>query len=369
MKLRVLTGCLLLNFVAGYAGNQAEDFLDQELGTQTSLLGDEQALEETGDFDDNLLDQRANDEESSPDLVELESEYDFNMPNTLDTLGFDDSGNWVEKRVYWERAEEAYGKLRDTNVQVSQEQLQYFAMRNEVDKQLSANRYELGLNELELTKVLDYLLGILEQTEQNHDQAAKDDFKVTILDNQDQLLLLQASLAQLTQVDSDLDSVVIKAIDQVQKSNEYERKAWEDFKQIGRVLNDESARKLYYQVISYRKNIKLILNYLKTDLKRTFESLISKMRAQLSQIQKITNELKDAGIDLKYELKSLNQGQIYRKDIGKEVDASSDQVDQKPSKSKDKSGFWFIILDSLNFLWQVILWLPKKLLGLFGLKF
>lgn len=373
MRLQLLIGCVLLNFVAGYAGNQdAEQLVDD---TSVDL---DQALDQDPDPEivswsqedqaEQIADSDADD--ASEQAAELASEYDsdFNMPSTLDTLGFDDSGNWVEKRVYWERAEEAYGKLRAINAQVSQEQLQYFGMRNEVDKQLTAGRCELGLNEAELAKVLDYLLGVL-QAAQNQVQADKNDFKVTLLDNQDQLLLLQTSLEQLAQFDTDLDSVVVKAIDQVQKSNEYERKAWEDFKQIGRVLNDESARQLYYQVASYRKNSKLILKYLKTDLKNSFENLIARLKAKLSQIKKITGELKDAGIDLKYELKALDQDRIYNKDGAKLADTSEEDVKPASQKAKSKTGFWSVVFDSLGLLWQLILWLPRKILGLFGLKF
>jgi len=377
MRLQILIWCLLLNFAVSYAENQTEksSFEDDAVFLQDQEHEDDQQLDQDPDQVENLdsvdsqLDEQE-DEQAVPADVELESEYDhdLSMPNTLDTLGVDDSGNWVEKRVYWERAEEAFGKIININAQVSQQQLQYFGTRNDVDKQLDIDRCELGLNESEFTKVLDYLLDIL-QLDQNQNEANKNDFKITVLDNQDQLLLLQTSLQQLKQLDSDMDSVIIKVIDQVQKCNEYERKAWEDFKQIGRVLNDESARKLYYQVASYRKNSKLILNYLKTDLKNSCESLISRVKIKLSQIKKITSELKDAGIDLKYELKALDQDQAYRKDLGQLVDKSEEKIQPQEHKPKNKSGFWAVFLNSLQTLWQLILWLPRKILGLFGMKF
>jgi len=368
MRLQVLIGCILLNFVVVFAQDQEDDMSVEDIVLQD---GEQELVDHKLDEVGNVSLENPEDQD---DLAGLQSEHDhgFNMPDTLDTLGFDDSGNWVEKRVYWERAENAYGKLRDTNTQVSQEQLQYFGARNEVDKQLAADHCELGLSKSELTKVLDYLLGLLE-VPQDHghvDQKTNtNDFKLTVLDNQEQLLLLQTNLEQLAQLDSDLDSVIIKAIDQVQKCSEYERKAWEDFKQIGRVLSDESARKLYYQVVSYRKNSKLILNYLKNDLRTSFENLISRVKAKLNQIKKITSELKDAGIDLKYELKALEQDQIYRKDRVQLADTSQNERKSESAKSKKQSGFWGIFLDSLQGLWQLILWLPRKLLGLFGVKF
>ena len=298
------------------------------------------------------------------DELAQELEVEASMPKTLNTLGVDDSGNWVLKRVWWEKAEQAFGKARALNSQIPELQAEYFSARNEVDKQLDAGKRALGLAILDVTKVVTRLLGMLgNEGIAELDGAKGGSFKGTILENKAKLEELQLHVDHLTKFDNDMDSVIVKVIDQVQKCNDYEAKAWEDFKQIGRVLNDEMAKKLYYQVVNYRKNIKLILNYLRTDLKASFEGLVTHSKAELDEIKRVVGELRDGGVDLVYELKAVDEGVMYPE--------KSDQDKQEPEAKKIKkaTGLWGVIIDTLKILSNIILWLPRKIFSLFGIKF
>lgn len=385
MRLLFLNLFLLINLMTNCSDQLVDQIEDDDLENHDLEKIQEPDLDQEQAYDlEGLLDQKASmkktevSQQIEPDDLDEQVLYQqeldkqelglSKMPNTLNTMGFDDSGNWVEKRVYWERAEQAFGKVMALNAQVVQEQLQYFAMRNEADKQLDAGRCELGLNANDFNKVLDRLLSLLE-SDSNLTKNKQDNFKATVLEHKDQLLLLQNDLSELAQLDSDLDNVIMKVIDQARKCNEYEAKAWDDFKHIGRVLNDETAKKLYYQVVNYRKNSKLILNYLRVDLKKAFNLLVDRSKNKLAEIKKAAQELKEAGIDFAYELKALDNDLIYRTDRHDSSKEDEHEVKNESKKTKKPVGFWGALVDSLQFLWEIILWFPRKLFGLFGIKF
>ena len=286
------------------------------------------------------------------------------MPKTLNTLGQDDSGNWVLKRVWWEKAEKVFGTIMSYNSQVSDQQMNYFGARNDVDKQLDEGKRKLNLSLLDISKVISYLLGLVGSETVSEADEAGNSFKGTVLENKEKLESLQADIELLHKLDEDLDSVIVKVIDQTHKCSDYEAKAWEDFKQIGRVLNDMKAKELYGQVVNYRKNIKAVLSYLQNDLKSSFDALMAQAKNKISDIEKVTKELHSGGIDLVYELKAMDEG------VSVAGDTADDQDEEPaPKKSKKASGIWAVVLKSLKSLLDALLWLPRKFMGLFGVKF
>lgn len=339
MTLPILSLCLLFN-VALYAHD-------------LSVEPDDQVVE-------NLPELREQDEQQPSESQEV----DVLMPNTLNTLGADDSGNWVLKRVWWEKAEGVFGKIMALNLQISQQQMEYFGVRNEIDKELDGRKRELVLTLDEFEKTITHLLGLVETAESLGELDLKNDsFRASVLEHQDQLIKLRDDISKLIKLDSEMDNAVIKVIDQVQKCNDYEARAWEDFKQIGRVLNDELAKNLYYQIVNYRKNIKMILRYLKTDLHTSFEGLMARAVTLLEEIKKTVVQLRENGIDLVYEAKMIHEGARYSDQANQIEEQSS------PKKSSKKSGIWGGVLNILGMLKNLVLWLPRKLFGLFGIKF
>lgn len=398
MRLYILNLGLLFSFTAWANGDQIkeapanlldQDKLDQENGlvkldlddigehelnvkvSQDVAVGEreELAVPELIDGSENLdLDDIG---EHEPDVMVSHDVADYDekpnlMPDSLNTIGVDDSGNWVQKRVSWEKAEQEFGKAMALVAQVIQQQLVYFSARNEIDKQLDAGKCALSLNMADLTKTVSHLLNMTEILDINIgklDNSQKNSFRANILENKDHLLALKADLDRLIQLDVDMDNVIIKVIDQVQKCSEYEAKAWEGFKQIGRVLSDDTAKTLYYQVANYRKNIKLVLNYLKIDLKLAFDGLIESSKLKLTDVSKNITVLHDNGIDLAYEFKALNEGPIL---LDQQMESA--QTKTEPKKLPKAPGMWGTVMHIFKTLWDIVLWLPRKMLGLLGIK-
>lgn len=284
------------------------------------------------------------------------------MPKTLNTVGSDDSGNWVLKRVWWEKAEDAFGQVMVYNSQVVDQQLDFFAARHDLEKQLEQAHRKLGLTQDELVKIVDHLLGMLNAQGDNLPETGANQFRNTVADNKEKLVALQVDLSLMQKIDADLDSLMLQVVDQAQKCADYESKAWVDFKQIGRVLNDHKAQELYYQVESYQKNVQLVLQYLKTDLKNSFEKYGKQALQKLDKIDQLIQELRDAGIDLSYEFKAMNEG------TGK-LPIEAQPVAPTAKKPVKSTGIFGMFMNILSSLWNLLLFLPRKLLGLVGIKF
>jgi len=356
MTLQILSLWLLFSFaINANDQEQDEEMLDEQPVESAAFYPDYQDPEP-------MLFAQDLDQIPQPVLEPLPLEDEISMPETLDTLGTDDSGNWVLKRVWWEKAEKAFGKVIALTSQISQQQIEYFSARNEIDKQLDSGKRDLILNLPDLSNVISHLLKKLDYEEDLAVlDAKKDSFTGTILENREALMALQASIEQLLKLDSDMDNIIIKVIDQVQKCNDYEANAWQDFKEIGRVLSDDLAKKLYYQVVGYRKNIKLILAYLTTDLKATFENFMAHSVAKLDEIKLSVQILREGGIDLAYESKIMQEGANYTPE-------NSSQEEPAPKKAPKKAGLLGAFINALKMLGNLLLWLPRKLLGWVGIK-
>ncbi len=294
------------------------------------------------------------------DLATDSEAADDLMPATLNTLGEDDSGNWVLKRVWWEKAEDAFGHIMAYNSQVQDQQQLFFSARHDLEKQLEVDRQKLGLPLEDLVKVVDHLLVMAGQAGNNLPENVSNQFVNTVVDNKSKLVALQAELNLMQKIDADQDSLMLQVVDQVQKCADYESKAWVDFKQIGRVLDDHKAQDLYQHVDSYQKNIQVVLKYLKGELYSVFTKYSQHATQKLISIDKMMQDLKGAGIDLGYEFKAMAEGAVQ---------APQPEVQKVAPKPVKSAGVWGMLANILSSLINLLLFLPKKLLGLVGIKF
>jgi hypothetical protein len=148
---------------------------------------------------------------------------------------------------------------------------------------------------------------------------------------------LKRDLEILESQDALIEDALTELINQINKSREYERKAWSDFKEIGRVLNDKKAKVLFYQIDASLKNVQNILNYAKGDLNNFFDTILSRAKSLLDSISAQVNSLSKEGLNLKEKFEE------YKKlDEQKEQESKKRKEDIEKSektKSKKKKGW------------------------------
>lgn len=281
-------------------------------------------------------------EPAKPEAVspepELETESEEEQLN-LDTIDSEERrGNWVRKRVYWERAAKVYESISGQLQDVAGMSPRYFQKRTELDRDL--NKFYvtegIGLGELKelITTSLEGLEDVQKQRgsldEESRDLAAKLQNKEKALKRLDQQVDIVLA------IDKALDEDLIMLEKQIGQARGYERQAWDAFKEISRELSDKRARSIYYSMRTMKKNVGSIDEYLSGALDDHFNQLIKMARDRVSEIQKSISELRTEGIDLRSYAKKLTQTESCPLQTNEE--SSEHEDEEMPQKQESYIG-------------------------------
>jgi regulator of replication initiation timing len=240
-----------------------------------------------------------------------------------------EGGNWVQKRIWWEQAEAAFAQLTADNNQILQIQADYFKQRIIVEKQLNTILCDLNVSRADLVSFIDKLLEFTSTvpnvatvaadkssatvSQSGHDKSVSDHKNSSGNQRLKKLAILQqvglenikTYLTNLKLIDDALDQVLVELNKQIELCQDYEKQAWDDFKEIGRILNDKKAKALFYQVDGYQKNVQKILDYVTGPLKKFFDDQVTKTKKNCEDLAQELKQLAAGGLDLRIELDIL----------------------------------------------------------------
>lgn len=216
----------------------------------------------------------------------------------LDTVDLEDpQGNWLFKRVWWERAEQKYEKIRSVVTQIMEQRSGFFTKRSDLDKNVLDPFYiSIGfkLGEL-LQKINDSIESLKSQTEL---QPADTKNFEALQENKKELENLRNDVEKVVKQDEAVDKALLQFVDQINKLRHYEQQAWQDFKDIARVLDDKKARELFYKIDNAWQNIQKVQEYVEQTFTSSFEALVADVSKQIERIKSNVAELKERGIIL-----------------------------------------------------------------------
>lgn len=270
----------------------------------------------------------------------------------IDTVNVESaSGNWLLKRIWFERAQEQYEVIRGLFDKVLEARLVFFAKRTELDRSLFDPFYmNIGIGQGELLEILGRLLQDLEEVRkvQGALTAEENVLYETVEQEKATLQQLQKEVTGVTEIDSAIEMAIAQLIEQVNVCRGYEKQAWETFKEIGRQLSDKKARELYYVMETYRKNSTDIVTYLQQDFARYMQELERVAHEHIERILATVAELKKKDIDFKQQALRLE-----RKRQGKEVkEIAEEEVEV------EEPGFvgrvWATMVDAVSSLMQMV---------------
>lgn len=229
----------------------------------------------------------------------------------IDTIHLPDpQGNWLFKRIWWEKAEKRYEKIRKYVDSVFESRPEFFIKRADIDKNILAPFYlEIGFGQGELKRIVDQLLDHLEQARSRKDGLTAEERKAIDALQQEENTLKQIRMdiegiaTACDQLDEDVN-VLFGLIKQVRG---YDREAWNSFKEIAVVLSDTKARELYYQMGNNIKNITNIQAYIRLEFTKHFNSLEAMVADKVGNVQELVEQLLDKGFDLREQLDQLNK--------------------------------------------------------------
>lgn len=306
---------------------------------------------------------------------------------SLDTLDLDAGGNWLNKRYWYEKAQELFGEIREAVVQVIDSRNDFYKEVSTIGKQLDDFYDTFSFDQGQVEQVLkDALQEIGLFREQRGDLSEKErSLKQSILLEQKAIEQFGALLKNIHTIDQTIEDTFGKALAYIDTTRKYEAEAWESFKAIGHELDDKKAETEFYKMESYLKNVQQAQDYLHHKLLPYLQNdLIAKARTQMDAMKTSFKTLQDKNIDI---VKILN-GE-YAKDIETEKQRLKDsaqkeaqekaQKEQEQKKKKPIEPQWYeqygesmegflhwmhnllcLILDLLNQAWCFVMYYAKE---------
>ncbi len=253
--------------------------------------------------------------ESAPVEAEKLFDVDFEEVDPEASIGFDTlglekpSGNWLFKRIWWEKAEARYEKIRGLVDQVMDLRMQFLAKRSEVDNKILDPFYiEQSINQGQLEEIVGFLINELKRERERDKSLSPQERQLyeTLAAEKRSLEQLRLDVESIRTIDIALDDALTALMQQVNACRSYENKSWELFKDIAKVLDHEQARTLYYNMNTYLDNIKNIHSYLKNTFSQHFDGLITTIQQNITRIKTTMSALQEKGVNLRQQMITIS---------------------------------------------------------------
>jgi hypothetical protein len=259
----------------------------------------------------------------------------------LDTTEVDGGGNWLNKRIWYQKSQAIFDEIRAMVSTVGDIRIQFSDEVNAIGKKIDSfwetvdyNKGQLDDKFKEILTMLDTeqkMLGDLSPDERNLQTAIKQE--LTVIDQ------IGKDIKAIHEVDDKIDQTLMQAFKTIDECRVYETKAWDSFKAIGKELDDKKARNLYYQMDNYKQNIDQKNNYLKSTLLPYLHNvLVAKVEMNISKINDAVEKLKAKGIDLE-KIMSKSQDddiiQLHAREKSTADIAVKKALEEEQAKSKE----------------------------------
>jgi hypothetical protein len=217
-------------------------------------------------------------------------------------------GNWLYKRIWWEKAERLYEKTKQMADRILESRLGFYARRTDIDRMLQEFYVNIGLQQGELLEAINFYNK--EDTEIPNQELSETEKTVitTIAEQKKNLQALQGATVAISKIDNALDDALMKLSEQLNLVKQYEQQSWQAFKEINKELNDKKARELYYAMDTFWKNINTINSYLTDPFSKYFDQLTQKLQQDIESVKMTVQLLSQKGINLKTQFDHLTNG-------------------------------------------------------------
>lgn len=242
----------------------------------------------------------------------------------IDTVDLEEpQGNWLFKRMWWQRAQTQYEKIKAAIDTVMDSRIAFFDKRTDLDKHVFDPFYmDIGIGRGVLEELIDNVLSQIDQerTKQGELSLEEREFLAKLTAQKADLEQLKSDVQKINTIDVAVDDAITMLIKQINAARNFEKKAWQDFKSIAQELNDKKARELYYGMTTYWQNINDIASYIQGPFSQYFDALGSSAHDQIQKVTDMTSSLKEKGIDFKKHWQEL-QDKLLKSQEEKEYES------------------------------------------------
>lgn len=224
-------------------------------------------------------------------------------PSGIDTVDVKEpEGNWLFKRIWWEKSKEVYGKIRERVDKIVESRMHFFRERVKLDREVLDPFYvDMGLDQGALKESVDHLLGLFKKDLDEDgalSPAAREKY-AALQEEKAAITKLSESINSVRDLDKKLDDALEKLMNQINLARSYESDAWNYLNQIAEELNDKKAREYYYIIASLWRNVKEIGNYIQGPFAQHFIQLAQASVQSVKSIKSIADVLQQKGFALK----------------------------------------------------------------------
>ncbi len=282
----------------------------------------------------------------------------------IDTVDIaEPSGNWLFKRVWWEKAESLYDAIKAKVEQLRSLNTNYENRRIELDRTVFDPFYRaIGMEQGELTAIVEYLMGEIHGLKERQGSLTKEEQEfLDILSKQQQALeQLQVDVEAITKADAAVDEALQKLRERTDICRNYEQQAWQHFRTIAKELSDKRARELYYTMETLSKNIDNEATWATGQFAQYFEQQLKQMQEQAQRIQQAIKELQEKGLDFKKQAEQMREIELKRE----QEQAAQDKeqaVQEAVATTKEEMSImgyvtsaWDYVVSGVQSVWQSI---------------
>ncbi len=288
----------------------------QPLQTSTQLVGNVQGVQNTTNLQPNLNTEQSLQAPLSVNrsLITQEGQKPLDSQEIsdfykegIDTVDYEESGNWFIKRRIWRKSKPLYERIRELVLQVESYQENFVHKRAQVAQKVNSFLLDVGINTGQVQEALNELEREIKEAQEK--QGLDEQILASLEKNKIDLQKLQEDFQILTKLNDLTRDTITQVVDQVQIIESYEQRAYKAYKQIGEILNHRQADILYNTLENILDNLTLKNSYIENDLNRYFEKNIQEIETLMSEIQIEVNDLKQRGVILKEEFLAAQKKQ------------------------------------------------------------
>jgi hypothetical protein len=282
---------------------------------------------------------------------------------SIDTMDLDQpEGNWLNKRIWWERAKDKYKECREVFEETFASRMVFLESRSETEKTVFDPFYrEIGLEQADIKDVLDDLMSIIEEERQGSgylDEKARA-FRDRVTAAKKDIEQLKLDIDAISNIDNAIDTAVNMLSNKINEAQKFEKSAWDEFDAIARELSDKRAYERYYVIDGIHKNLKDLQKYINEDFNTYFNGLVKAAQEKTERAKKEIKNLKDKGIDLEEQAKLLVSDEQAAKDEAERVAkaAAAEQAHKKAAEAAKIGPLgraWASFVGWLKGLWNLL---------------
>jgi len=222
----------------------------------------------------------------------------------IDTADLPDpQGNWLFKRIWWERAESRYEQVRADAERMAESRVSFFTQRSDVERNVLDPFYmNVGFKRGELTTFLNDMVNRLEEDREG-ELTEKERVTLALLKEEErQLKKLAEDVERVNAIDGQIDGTLSKLTEAINRVRRHEHNAWESFREIAHTLSDERARELFFKIDEAWRNIDNIRRYIEEQLTPHFTRIITNAKSSTTEISSTIDALRKRGIKIAKEV-------------------------------------------------------------------